>query len=246
MNSQQAKEILATYRPGIDDQTDPQFADALQQARQDPGLAHRLEQQYALDSALREKLKEIPVPLGLGTRILANRPPAKVAAWWRRPAFAGAAAALVVAALSVGFWLSRPPPNTFDAYRRTMVKLVAHEYDMEFKTKDLKQIRKYLAQHQAISDYTLTASLEKISGEGCAIIKWRDRKVSLVCLEAGSGEENDLFLFVIDRHALPDAPDSADPQFSNVGQLATAAWTKDDKLYILAKRGDQESLRKYL
>ena len=41
----------------------------------------------------------------------------------------------------------------------------------------------------------IVAELEKLPGEGCAILRWNDRPVSLICFDAGN--DRDLFLFVI-------------------------------------------------
>jgi hypothetical protein len=86
MNRERAKEILAGYRPNKDLATDPEFAGALGLLAQDPELARWFEHEQALDAALRLKLQEIPIPVGLETRILASRPKRLTRpAWWRCP-----------------------------------------------------------------------------------------------------------------------------------------------------------------
>ena len=140
MDSQQAKQILGRYRPGVDDD-DPQFAEALALARRTPELSRWLDQQVALDAAIRAKLRSAAAPVGLKTRILANakvEPPAL--AWWRHPGWiATALAALVVVAM---VW---PRAAGFPAYRAKMVAFVSREYKLDLKTKSFEEFRQALA-----------------------------------------------------------------------------------------------------
>ena len=69
MDSRQAKEILALYRPGIDDAADPFFAEAIDQARREPELGRWLQQYQRVDAALRQKFKQIAVPAGTRTTL---------------------------------------------------------------------------------------------------------------------------------------------------------------------------------
>ena len=244
MDSRQSKEILACYRPGRDDPGDPQFAEALEHARRDPELTRWLEQQTALDAALREKLKQIPVPAELREKIISQLPARPVViAWWQQPAFRATATALVLLAAVAGFWLAKQR-YTFGAYRQQMAGLVSGEYDMSLKSKDLNEIRDYLSLHGWPSDYALTPAMQKLEAEGGGIINWHGQRVSLVCLDAG--EDNDLFLFIVHRSILPDAPPTESPQFAKVGRMMTASWSAGDKLYLLAGHGDEQFLRQYL
>lgn len=243
MDNQKAKDILACYRPGRDDQADPQFAAALEQARHDPDLARWLEQQAGLDAALREKFKQIPVPAELREKVLAQLPARRVVVWWWQPAFRAAAAALAVLATIASFWLLHPR-DTFDTYRQQMAGLVSGEYEMSLKSKDLNEIRDYLASQGWPSEYALTPAIQRLEAEGGSIIKWHGKKISLVCVEAG--QNKDLFLFVVPRSVLPDAPATESPQFATVGGMMTAAWTAGDKTYLLAGHGDEQLLRRYL
>jgi hypothetical protein len=244
VDSERAREVLACYRPGRDDPRDPRFAEALDQARHDAALGRWLEQQTALDAALREQLQQVPVPPDLRTRILQQYPMRPVAtAWWRQPRLGAAAVVLLVLAASVSSWLARRP-DTFDVYRIQMAATVSGEYEMNLKSKDWKQIRGYLASSGWPSDYALTPAMQGLEAEGGSTITWHGKKISLICVDAGKDE--DLFLFVIQRSALRDAPATETPQFARVSGMITAAWTADDKLYLLAGHGDEQFLRRYL
>lgn len=241
MDSQQAKELLLLHRPGIDREADPDLEAALEQTKRDPELARWFEQHCAVQMAIRSKLKELTPPSGLYERILAGTKPRKVALW-RRPAFLAAAAAIGLLIAVASLWFSAR--GDFSAYRDRMVRTALRDYRMNMVTKDLSQIRQYLEQHQAHGDYFLPRGLKKLPGEGCAILSWRGERVSLICFD--SRPQTDLFLFIINRSALPDAPKSAQPQFRKVNKLMTASWSLGDKTYLLAGRGDQEFLRKHL
>src|SRR2546430_17331964 len=94
MNREEAKEILALYRPGIDDPNEPDIAAALELTKEDAELARWFAEQSALYNATRQKLKELPVPDQLLERILAN--PGRTPLLWRSPLLWAAAAAIVL------------------------------------------------------------------------------------------------------------------------------------------------------
>src|SRR5262249_34038212 len=139
---EEARQILACYRPGLDDPADPPFAAALEKARHDPDLATWLEEQSAFDAAVRESVRRIPVPPDLRAKILAAPVErSSVTRPWRSRSFQAVAASLIVAAVA-GFWLANRR-ITFDGYRRHMVGLVRGEYEMGIRSNDLDAIRRY-------------------------------------------------------------------------------------------------------
>ena len=73
MDSDKARAILSTYRPGIDD-NDPLFADALEQAEQDPELAEWLAEEAKHFAKLSQKFRSMPVPPALAEKIVRERP----------------------------------------------------------------------------------------------------------------------------------------------------------------------------
>jgi len=244
----EAQEILACYRRELDDAADPRFAEAFELARQDPALGRWLEDQTALDAALREQFRRIPVPANLRDTILARHPvnrraTARSTAWWRQPWLHAAVAGLAALAVVAGIWLANRPV-AFDAYRREMAGLVSGEYEIDLKTNHFDEIRDFLATRGWPSDYALTPAIQGLEAEGVSVLHWRGRKVSLICLEAG--EDEDLFLFVVDRSVFRDAPGLESPQFVTVGRMTTAAWSAGDKVYFLAGHADEQSLRRYL
>jgi hypothetical protein len=245
VDSDQAKQILASYRAGPDDARDPVFSAALAQVEQDPVLAHWFRHQQTIDTALHAKFRETIVPANLADRILAGRNVVRTSSRSWRIAWVGlatAATALLVVLLSL--WVFPRKPDSLAAYRDRMAALVAGEYKMMLETNNLNAIRQFLGQNQGHADYLLTPAMAQLQAEGCALIDWHRKRISLVCLDLGN--DKDLFLFIIDCTALADAPAQMTPQFANVGPMATATWTRSGKTYLLALRGDTEQLRKYL
>ena len=90
----------------------------------------------------------------------------------------------------------------------------------------------------------LPAPLEKLLGDGGAVLRWQNKTVSMVCFDLGN--HNDLFLFVASRADLPDAPPTSEPQFTNIGKLTAASWSTGDRTYVLAGPGDEQFVRRYL
>lgn len=244
MDNQQVRETLALFRPGIDDPNDPLFAGALAQAQRDPELGRWFRRQQDVDTALRRKFTHLPVPAGLEQQITSERRIARPAASWERRALLAGAVAAVILAVVAGYLLRQPGPQNFAAFRATMAKLVSGEYKMTLETRDQAAIRQFLAKNHSPADYVLTREMDKLPAEGCALINWHEQRVSLVCLDRG--EDRDLFLFVIDRSALPDPPAGQTPQFIRVGSMATASWSSGNRAYMLATKGSENDLRKFL
>ena len=240
MNREEAKEILALYRPGIDDPNEPDIAAALELTKEDAELARWFAEQSALYNATRQKLKELPVPDQLLERILAN--PGRTPLLWRSPLLWAAAAAIILFAGLAMLLRRENTEYTFAAFRSKMVRTAMRNYDMPLMTNDLAVIRTYLTTNKGHGDYVLTQPLSKLPGEGCVIFPWHSRTVSLVCLDGGQGR--DVFLFVINRNAVADPP--ARTEIQTVGKLPTAAWTEGNKAYLLATRGNEQFLRSLL
>jgi hypothetical protein len=239
MTRDQAKEILALYRPNIDDASEPDVAQALESVKADPELARWFEEHCALYSVTRQKFQAIAVPAELPGWILAGR--RQRPQWWRAKVV-WAAAAVLIGLLLVVLSQQSSPKNTFAAYRSRMVRTAMSNYGMPFMTNDLSAIRSYLATNHAHGDYVLPPALAKLPGQGCVILPWHERTVSLICLDGGASR--DIFLFVINRNDLSDPPRSR--ELAKIGNLATASWSDVDKTYILATKGNEEFLKKLL
>jgi hypothetical protein len=252
MNHQQAKEILALYRPGSADANDPAFADALSACERDAELNAWFQAHCDSYHALRKRFKQISVPEGLKEQILAERKVHTEIFRTRRVVFAMAAAvAVAMLAGLLYFWFQPPHETALSSFQNRMASAALRGYDMNLETSDLEQIRTYLAQQNAPADYTLPQNLKNAEVTGCAIQTWQGSKVSMICFRTGKplapGEKGDLWLFVANRAAVKGAPESAAPLFSKVNRLITATWTQGDRIYFLGTRGKNEAeIQRYL
>ena len=252
MNRDEAKNILLLYRPGTADVEDPQIIEALALTQRDQELARWFGEHCARQEVLRAKFRQIPVPAGLKEQIISEQAAQEKAIIWQRNIMLTAVAATVVALLILAtFWL-RPQggDNTLAIYRDRMVGSALRSYAMDLATDNPAKIRAYLRQSHAPADYVLPAPLEKVAVIGCAIESWQGVKVSMICFRTGKplapGEQGDLWLFVVDRTLVNNAPPAGPPQLAKVNQLITAIWSQGDKLYLLGTEGDEQTIRRLL
>src|ERR1035437_224945 len=105
VNKQRAKEILMLYRPGAADAEDPECADALEFARQDPDLQRWFEERCTVHEAIRARFKQITVPEGLKEQILSERRVHTIPMWRRQSVVLAAAASVVLLVSLAALWL---------------------------------------------------------------------------------------------------------------------------------------------
>lgn len=249
MNNEEAKFLLSAYRAGGQDAKDPQFAEALEQARRDPSLRAWFEEQQSIDAKLSDAIRSVPVPSDLKSAILAGRKTVRPVAWHSRRSFAVALAASIVVLLGLGgLLLPWGGDRTLSALRSDMstflTDLEAGRESLDVKIQDVQKIRSWLAEHTGGETVALPESLQGRSGMGCRVIEWRGERVLLACFQLESGQL--AHLLVVDRAALEDPPQTAGPQFVLAGAMSTASWSEGDHTYLLASRAGQAELERLL
>jgi hypothetical protein len=243
VDRREAKEILWAYRPEAGDTEDPRVGEALELARRDPELMRWYEQQRAVDEAIRSELRQIAVPPGLRERILTAQKVRRRVPGRRLTQVLAVAAAMALAVI-VGQQFAADESAGFDGYREKMVEFVSDEYDLSAEADNLDALRRFFAKIAWPADYEVPELLQVVPVEGGTAMEWRGNRVSLLCLERE--EHKDIWLFVIDRSALPDPPAAEDPQFLKFGKLMSASWSEGDLTYLLVAEGDEAFLRGYL
>jgi uncharacterized membrane protein YbaN (DUF454 family) len=251
VNREEAKEILLPYRHGSSDAGDPQIAEALSLAKSDPELAGWLEDHSARQDVLQKKFRSIAVPTGLKEQIISEHAAAGRTIFIKKNRKLAVLVAVMIVLLGT-FYFWQPQPRE-DAglveYQKEMTSVVAWGYGMDLATNDIAGIRNFLRGKNAPANFDLTGPLGHTPLAGCSIEKWQDQKVSLICFHAGvsgNAAASDLWLFVVDRKLVANAPSDPAPKFSQVNKLAIATWTAGNKLYLLSRQGKAEDLKKFL
>lgn len=243
MDSRQAKQVLLGYRSGTD-ASDPQIAEALRQLEHDPELALWFAQLQRADDTVRRQLRQTPVPVDLKQRILAEQKIAWPDFGWRKPVLMAAAAAIIVLGV-VTVWISRQTArNGLEAYRAEMVRYVSSSYSSALiKATSFDELRQVLARKNWPSDFIVPDRLRSVTVIGGSAVEWNGHKVALACMKEG---RHGLWLFVIEKSALRDAPETESPRIKEVESEPTAVWSQDGKAYLFTVQGDEAFLRKYL
>jgi len=120
MTTNEAKQKLLLYRGAMDD-ADPQFQDALAQARRDPELGEWLREQVDCYEAIRSKLRETDPPGDLAQKITRQRPVPFRRDWTQMLKLAAAIIISVgLTAVAMNWWQRAWQPNA--AEREVTVK----------------------------------------------------------------------------------------------------------------------------
>ncbi len=272
MNNEEARFILRAYRPNGGDASDPQFTAALEQARRDPELSRWLAEQTALDAAIGDKLRSVPVPSDLKAAILAGHKIIQPQPWWRRRIHpVAAAAAIFVTLVCIGFLAVREPQESaanfkhfsqdITSYISTSYGLLFRDarnvntavgyfggssYRMNYRSPSIEDIRKWLVENNGHRGFDIPAGLKNAANLKCAIVNWRGRRVSLICFQVGPHLPKDkVHLVVISSADLPDPPPPGTPRFHENGESSTAEWSDGPFTYVLMAPGNRQMLSKY-
>lgn len=250
MTNDEAKFILSAYRPGGRAEADPAMAQALEQAKRDPALRAWFERQQAHDTVLAAKLRELAPPAGLREAILAGArlsQPAEIKtkaggaaarAWWRRPLWLAAAAAI---ALLAGVMAWRFSPVRGETMEEFAVNFVQRGFVLQKHGADVGALKDWLgAQHGPLPE-ALPAQFADLHALGCRTLDYRGHEVSLVCFERGGKEYH---VFVARRDDVPGWDPK--PRFLENRAFAAVTWTDDKNRYVLVSDAGMAAVRELL
>ena len=246
MDSVEAKEILALYRPGDTNPPDPRMAQALELARQDPQLAAWFGQHCAAHVKLPEPELPKPPPAPKEQKPAPEERQEDVGILPLNKAalvMIGAAVFVLLAAFAWSY-LPKPHQNSYASYRDRMARLVQRGYPMKTALTDQAQLRDYFRANAGFVDFSLPGKLEKLPGKGGAVFTWNNQPVTLLGLDGGPN--TNFYLFLIKRSVFPNPPPPTKPEFVQVGRLMTATWTQGENIYLLAGPPDQAVLENYI
>jgi hypothetical protein len=217
------------------------MAQALEVVRHDAELRHWFENHCQFQQAMRAKFREIGVPDRLKAALLVEPKIIRPQAWWRRPAWIAAAAAIVLAAVLVPL-RPRLAPDRFANFREMMVSIALRNYRMDWETNDQGSLRQLLAARGAPADYQVPPGLSQLKLTGGAALTWRSNPVSMVCFDQGNKQM--LFLFVMGNNDAKDPPPIARTELVKVSSYQTASWRRGGKTYVLVGP-DEPQFRNY-
>lgn len=249
MDNERAKTILSAYHGDAADAGEPLFAEALAQVQCDPELARWFQEECALNERMRAAVQSLRPPAHLRDTLLltekVSRMPAP-RAWWTRPAWVAAAAALVLlTGLAVFALRPERSPLTLAGVTAEIGRMQREDsISLGAMTNDPEQARRWLKANDGRHNFAIPAGLAGKPSLGCQVLDVRGNKVSLVCFQVGGGEI--VHLLVMDRREFADAPVIGKLMLIQEGELAFASWSDAECTYILAGHGRAEALRQWL
>jgi hypothetical protein len=249
MNSTEAKFLLQSYRPDGSDALDPQFAEALEQAKRDPDLERWFREQQAIARGISQDLRSLPVPATLRDEILAGhktlRPERRRA---RSPVFTVLAACFVAVLCVIAILMSFPRTDDFAGYRAEMVQFVTDveqgREPLQLTAGNLSDIQKWMTENSVHKDIQLPKSLAEGAGVGCRVVNWNGKSVTLACFHLKGGQV--AHLLVIDRQAIPNAPIPGTQTVASLDGMSTGAWSNDTHTLLLVSSVPTEALQRLL
>lgn len=246
MDLEEAKYLLQSYRASGKDADDPHFSEALALTQTDPELQGWFARQKGISRAIESKLKEIPIPKDLRSRILSGQIERENPRQWTLGHTLAAAAIVLILLTPIAFFANRfeaSGPQTFAAMKIDMGNYLSRFFVLEMQSPEIDEIRHYLLDEQGFPDFKIPETLAKYPGIGCQLIDWHDETIALVCFNV-DGEV--VHLFVIDPATIDTVPTGSVPEFEQVDRWATYAWTEKSRAYYVTTLGDEAFLTRVL
>src|SRR4030095_15065448 len=199
MTKEEAKKILAAYRPGDQDRLESDFAEALQETERDADLARWFAEEREFDRAVAAHFNSVPVPFGLKTRILGNMTPRATKSRWVA-ALAAAAATLFLLTQLLSVWRgSGQHSGSLSDYQEEMMSFVKLEPPLEMQSLEIGPIKQWITERKApLAE--IPPGIAAVETMGCRILSFRGHPVTLICFCHGQTVAH---LLMVDRDALP-------------------------------------------
>lgn len=252
MNNREAQFVLSAYRPDGQDASDPQFADALEQARRDPALGEWLEQEQQCDRLIAERLASVMPPRELRHAILAGGKISRRPAAWAKP-WVMALAACAVVLLGVGVLWQQQVPNSRHStlnsqpplalWQREALNFLENDPKLDHEAKDSRQLVSWLEAEDAAAPAAMPPSLRDLLAAGCKILDVRGRQVSVLCFHRPGGG---LVHLVVTTRPPGEMAIGDEPAWQQAGQWTTASWSAAGQDYMLVADGSREELSAFL
>jgi hypothetical protein len=246
MTKEEAKRILAAYRPGDQDRLDSYFAGVLQETERDAELARWFADEREFDRAVAAHISAVPVPFGLKTRILANMTPrSDTKSRWvtALAAAATAAAAMFFLAQLTSVWRgSGQQSASLRDYEQEMMSFVKLPPPLEMESLEMGPIKQWIVERKApLAE--IPPGIAAVETMGCRILYFRGYPVTLICFCHGQTVAH---LLMVDRAALPGLKPRSPTVVTSQGDWATATWIDQHYAYMIAVHDKPAAARQYL
>ena len=244
MTKDEAKRILAAFRPGAQDQLDSYFAEALREAESDADLARWFAEEREFDRAVAGHFGSLPVPFALKTRILANMTTRTTARLrWLAPVAAAAAAAVVVLGLVISVSRSSGQHSgSVTEYEQEMMSFLKLPPPLEMESLEIGPIKQWIEERKApLTD--IPPGIAAVETMGCRILYFRGRPVTLICFCHGNTVAH---LLMVDRAALPNLKAGQPPVLSTKEGWTIATWADQHYACMVAVHDRPGAARQYL
>lgn len=241
MNNDEARFILAAYRPGGQDATDPLFAEPLSQAQRDPDLKAWFKSQLAFDSAVSAKLRELQPPPGLRDLILAGVRVSQRERTSRRRWYWFAAAAMFVICLSVLAAVVRSAavrPELAELNRFALRDTAFDGMEHIASLPGMRDLEARLAETHFRNDTALDFDLVRLRANGCRTVRVAGREVFEICF----GRDHEFHVYIARRDDFATLR-SREPRFVADGRLSAATWVDSRFAYSLVTTAGSSALR---
>ena len=270
MKRERAKQLLRVFRPGGQDASDPQMAEALRSLERDPALAEEFADQRRFDgevgAAVRTLADATVAPVDLKAALLAIRLPGASTAphsskatdpapgkiirppFWRAPlgqdwrARAAAAAVILLLVTASVPIFHRPAPLLADIRQDLIANDWAGDPHLDFHSSDLGAIKTWIVNQGFTDGLALPAALSDLRLQGCRMLYRDGKAVPLLCF--GHGAKH-FHLFVIDHTNFPDLPTTDAPDFEKCGPWTTASWRFSGNTYVLTGMKNNAFVQKF-
>jgi hypothetical protein len=242
MTKEEAKKILAAYRPGDQDRFDSHFAEALQKTERDADLARWFAEEREFDRAVAAHFNSVPVPFGLKTRILGNMTPRATKSRWVA-ALAAAAATLFLLTQLLSVWRgSGQHSGSLSDYQEEMMSFVKLEPPLEMQSLEIGPIKQWITERKApLAE--IPPGIAAVETMGCRILSFRGYPVTLICFCHGQTVAH---LLIVDRAALPALKPGNPPVPASQGDWTTATWADQHYACMIAVHDRPAAARRYL
>jgi len=242
MDRIEAQQILSALRPNGSEANEPLFEDALALAESDPKLRAWWEAQQRFDRRVSAKLSSVPVPDNLRDTILAAPKVAAFPPQWRHRSLLVAAALVALLCVAGVFWSINPsgPLDSTELANEVSTALGTTGPQVAMTSTNHQEVKAWLkAQNAPVGD--MPPKFEGLPSIGCQKYYVRGHVLSVVCFTLGNGRE--AHLFMIDKSALADPPDSHGPQFDRLNGWNVATWSDSHTSFVLATNGTMDDLK---